>query len=74
VRTYHEALLGYGVEGHSLEQCFDDYRFGMLQGPIIGIIGAAYGEPTDRGDDMFLAMSSRFCEAIRDLHTLELIA
>ncbi len=73
VRTYHDALLEYGVQDHSLEQCFDDYRFGMLQGPLIGIIGAAYGEPTERGDDMFLAMSSRFCDAIRDLHTLELI-
>ena len=73
VRVYHEALLGHGVEGHSLEECFDDYRFGMLQGPLIGIIGAAYSEPTERGDEMFLAMSSRFCAAIRDLHTLELI-
>ena len=28
---------------------------------------------TDRGDEMFLAMSSRACEAIRDLDSLELL-
>ncbi|CAN5556158.1 phosphotransferase [soil metagenome] len=73
VADYHRALLSHGVTGHDLEQCFDDYRFGMLQGPLITIVGAAYGERTDRGDTMFLAMAARSCQAIRDLGTLELI-
>ncbi len=37
------------------------------------MFGAAYGTPTERGDEMFLAMISRSCEAIRDLGTLDLV-
>ena len=71
VEEYHRALVSHGVQGHSLEECWDDYRFGMLQGPLITIVGAAYGEVTDRGDEMFLTMSSRSAQAIRDLGTLD---
>ena len=73
VERYHSALAAHGVTDHPLEQCWDDYRFGMLQGPLITIVGAAYGEVTDRGDEMFLAMSARSCAAIRDLGTLDLL-
>ncbi len=73
VERYHGALREHGVSDHSAEQCWDDYRFGMLQGPLITIVGAAYGEVTDRGDEMFLAMSARSCDAIRDLRTLDLL-
>jgi hypothetical protein len=73
VERYHRALTGHGVQDHPLEQCWDDYRFGMLQGPLITIVGAAYGEVTERGDEMFLAMASRSCAAIRDLRTLDLL-
>lgn len=73
VERYHDALRGHGVADHPAEQCWDDYRFGMLQGPLITIVGAAYGEVTARGDEMFLAMSARSCDAIRDLRTLDLL-
>ncbi len=73
VAEYHRALLAHGVEDHSLEQCWDDYRFGMMQGPLITIVGAAYGEVTDRGDEMFLTMSSRSAQAIRDHDTFDLL-
>lgn len=73
VRTYHEALLGYGVTGHPFEECFDDYRYGHFQGLLITVIAAAGLSHTERGDDMFMAMSSRACEAIRDLDSLELL-
>ncbi len=73
VEVYHRALVDQGVRGHSLEECFDDYRFAMLQGPLITIVGAAYGEPTERGDEMFLAMAARSAEAIRDLGTMDMI-
>jgi len=73
VAQYHGALVDLGVTGHSLEECFDDYRFAMLQGPLITIVGAAYGEPTERGDEMFLAMAARSAQAIRDLGTLGMI-
>jgi len=73
VGEYHRALVSHGVGDHSLEQCMEDYRFAMLQGPLITIVGAAYGERTDRGDTMFLTMAARSCQAIRDLGTLDLL-
>jgi hypothetical protein len=73
VARYREALTGHGVTGYSLEECFDDYRFAALQGPLIVVFGCAYGTPTERGDRMFLAMARRSCAMIRELGTLDLI-
>ena len=73
VRAYHEALLGYGVDDHPLDQCVDDYRFAMVSVPLFLVLGAAYGTPTDRGDAMFVALAERFCAAIRDHGSIELV-
>jgi len=73
VAAYHEALVGHGVTDHDGEQCWDDYRFAMLQGPLVSVFGCAYGTRTERGDRMFAAMVTRACAAIRDLGTLELV-
>ena len=74
VAAYHTALTSYGVEGYSLEDCWDDYVFAMIQGPLVSIFGCAYGARTDRGDQMFAVMIARTCAAIRDLDTLALVA
>lgn len=73
VAAYHGALLAHGVADYPLHLCFEDYRYGMLQGPLITVFGAAYGTPTERGDAMFTAMLRRSLAAIRDLDTLSLI-
>jgi hypothetical protein len=73
VGHYHRALRSFGVTGYSFDECFDDYRFAALQGPLITVLGAAYGTSTERGDDMFLAMATRSCAAVRDLGTLTLV-
>jgi hypothetical protein len=73
VRIYHEALLDQGVSDYSLDDCFDDYRYGQFQGPLITMLAAVGLTHTERGDDMFMAMSSRACEAIRDLGSLDLL-
>jgi hypothetical protein len=73
VETYHRALLAQGVDGHTLEECWEDYRLGQFQGPLITVLGAMHVEQTDRGDDMFMAMISRAGEAIRDLGSLDLL-
>lgn len=73
VRAYHEALLSYGVEDYSFEACMSDYRFGQFQGPLITVLAAHGLVHTERGDDMFVAMCSRACEAIDDLGSLELL-
>lgn len=67
VAAYHQAL---GVADYSLAQCWDDYVFAMLQGPLIATFGCAYGARSERGDRMFAAMAARSCAAIRDLGSL----
>lgn len=74
VTAYHDALVGHGVTGYDRDLCWDDYRFSMIQGPLVSTFGCAYGARTDRGDRMFAAMVARACAAIRDLGTLELAA
>ncbi len=75
VGTYHAALVKRGVAGYSAERCFEDYRLGQLQGPMVTMIGAAYatGERSPGSDAMFLAMARRSCAAIRDLDSLDLL-
>ncbi|HSV41354.1 MAG TPA: phosphotransferase [Nocardioidaceae bacterium] len=70
VAAYHSAL---GVEGYSLEQCWDDYVFGMVQVPLVCVFALVYGTRTERGDQMFAAMVSRGCAAIRELGTLDVV-
>ena len=73
VGSYHEALIAKGVTEHSLEECFDDYRYGQFQGLLVTVVASVILTHTDRGDEMFMAMSSRACEAIRDLQSLDLL-
>ena len=75
VSIYHEALLARGVTGHSFEECFEDYRLGTIQAPLITILGAVYAsaEPTPQSDAMFMAMATRAADAIRDLDPLSLL-
>ena len=73
VGVYHRALERYGVANFDAETCWQDYRFGMLQVPLITTLGFAFSAATERGDDMVLAMLQRGSRAIRELGTLELI-
>lgn len=75
VGRYHKELLALGVEGYPADRCFEDYRLGQLQGPLITTLGAIYATAgrTARADGMFLAMARRSCAAIRDLRSLELL-
>ncbi len=73
VEHYHRALIGYGVEDYDLETCWNDYRLGLVQAPLLVALGTAFASTTERGDEMMLVMLSRGCQAIRELGTLELI-
>jgi Ser/Thr protein kinase RdoA (MazF antagonist) len=73
VATYHEALAGHGVARYTFDQCFGDYRRGMLHGPLIILLGRLTATATERGDEMFLAMWRRAAAAITDLGTLDLV-
>ncbi len=74
VATYHEALLTHGVTAHDLDECFEDYRLGVVQGPLITVLGAVYAnDPNDASDAMFTAMITRSLAAIRDLRPFDLL-
>lgn len=70
VAEYHRALLGHGVSGYSAEECWEDYVYGLLQTPVLGIFGWMYGTRTARGDEMFALLMRRSCRAIADLDAL----
>ena len=74
VAAYHRTLVeDFGVGGYDAESCWYDYRYGMLQIPLITTLGFAFSAATERGDDMALTMLQRGSSAIRELGTLELI-
>jgi hypothetical protein len=73
VGAYHAALVDHGIPGYPLEECFEDYRYGHFQGLLITLLASVHLTHTERGDEMFMAMSSRACEAIRDLESLALL-
>lgn len=73
IAAYHGALLAQGVEDHGLDASRDDYVYGMLQAPLVVVFGSAVAEASDRGDEMFLAMTERSAAAIDDLGTLDRI-
>lgn len=73
VDAYHRALVGYGVTGYDGETCWQDYRLGALQVPLITTLGFAFSTSTERGEDMTLAMLERGARAIRELGSLELV-
>ena len=73
VAAYHAALAAYGVSGYSLDECFADYRLGLLHGPLIILLGRLTAGVTERGDEMFRAMWRRSTAAIDDLGGLDLV-
>jgi hypothetical protein len=73
VRRYHDTLIGYGVTGYSLEQCWDDYRRSSYASLIMAIFASMMVGRTDRGDDMFMAMANRSAQMAVDLDAYTLI-
>ena len=73
VDAYHRRLVELGVDGYSAERCWEDYRFGLFQGPFITVLGALVAQPTARGDEMFTVMAERSAAAINDLDAMSLL-
>lgn len=77
VAAYHAKLLTYGAvsdsSGHSFEECWDDYRYGVVQTIFITVFGLAFGARTERGNQMFKRMIEGGCAAVRDLDVLALL-
>jgi hypothetical protein len=74
ISRYSATLKAAGVD-YPADVCFEAYRLGVLQSPMITVLGCIYAtsDATPESDEMFLAMTRRTCDAIRDLHTLDLI-
>jgi hypothetical protein len=75
VAEYVDALHALGIEDYPFDRCFTDYRLGVLQAPMITMIGAAYAtaERSADADAMFLAMATRAAAALRDLDSFALV-
>ncbi len=77
VSAYRSALTGHGVDGtaYSAATAFEDYRLGVLQGPLITVLGVAYATAgrSERADAMFLTMFRRSLVAIEDLEPFALL-
>jgi Ecdysteroid kinase-like family len=73
VDAYHHRLVELGVEEYSAERCWDDYRYGLFQGPFITVLGASVAQATTRGDQMFTVMAERSATAIDDLRAMSLL-
>jgi len=73
VADYFRALSGHGVTGYTEAECWQDYRLGMLQVPLLTTMGHAFSAVTDRGDEMATIMLQRGCHAMRELDTLGLV-
>jgi hypothetical protein len=71
VAAYADALRQHGADGAG----GDDYRLGLLQGPLITVLGAVYATAgrSERADAMFLTMLGRSLAAIRDLDPFALL-
>jgi hypothetical protein len=74
VDQYLAELQRLGVDA-TREQCDVEYRLGVLQAPMITMIGAAYAtaERSASADAMFLAMATRAAAALRDLDSFALV-
>ena len=73
VREYHDALVGFGVDGYSWEECWRHYRLGAFTTLIMSIAPSMLVERTERGDEMFMTSLRRGAAQIRDLGALALL-
>ncbi|MFC9970870.1 phosphotransferase [Spirillospora sp. NPDC127200] len=73
VRRYHAALASRGV-GQSWADCWDGYRLHAFQGLVMAVGAAMLVERTERGDEMFCAMTDRHARHALDLDSLGLLS
>lgn len=67
VRAYHDRLKEAGISDYSWDDCWEDYRRGAFAGLVITVVGSMMVQPTERGDDMFVAMATRHSRHAIDL-------
>jgi hypothetical protein len=73
VGAYHAALAAYGVEGYSLDRCWEDYRRYSFNGFFMGVFASMVVQRTQRGDAMFMAMVNGAAAQVCDLDSFEFL-
>jgi len=73
VSAYHQRLIGAGIEGYSRDACLDDYRLGAFAGFGVCVIASMMVRETERGNEMFVAMTRRHTRHALDLDSAELL-
>ena len=68
LREYHAVLLDKGVRNYSFEQCWEEYRFGVVAMFVIPVTAAANVDSSNpRAVPLIRAMAERATAAILDL-------
>ncbi len=73
VGAYHQRLIAAGIDGYSREACWSDYRLGAFAGFGVCVIASMMVRETERGNEMFVAMTRRHTRHALDLNSAELL-
>ena len=74
MRRYWDGLCEAGVEGYSLERCWEDYRCAVLYlFTYAVVIAGTLDHSNERGAAMVRELASRSAETIHEVGSLELL-
>lgn len=74
VRRWFDGLVAAGVRGYSWDSCWEDYRRMSFSGALMGVAASMLTPQTERGDEMFFAMTSRHLRQASDVDAAALLA
>lgn len=70
VKTYHEALLSYGVRDYAWNDCWRDYQRSTFLGVFTSVFAAVRVQRTERSDILFTKMLSDHAQQVLDLGSM----
>lgn len=74
VPPYHQALVDHGVTGHTLDQCWDDYRLGHLRIATMFVqAGSSLDMSGPRSQQLLSNSLERAAAAMIDLKPFDLL-
>jgi hypothetical protein len=74
LRMYYDTLTEHGVSGYSFDECWEDYRRGVLFCIIYAVVGiGSLDLANQRGVELFTTIADRTMAAITDLDAGELL-
>jgi hypothetical protein len=65
--AYHRALTANGVTGFGFDECWEHYRLLSLAGVVMTVVASMIVGETERGREMFTAMSERHIQHAIDV-------